>query len=214
MTGLLAAAIFLAQAAPTPSPTALSGPTFCMEWIRQSTGGYDRLTLFRDRMLVWKTSRGGQDEVKREKMDAAETQYYCTFFERPEFWSLPPDMRTRLGGEFAAESAVTLTRSDGGRKTLRFDELSSHTADSASLFAALGGLKGIFLSPLSPASRYTADLLTPGTLLKRFDGAVFRIQKLTVETGFVEIVGVSVPYSQWVKIEELRYQFEPPERAP
>jgi hypothetical protein len=100
------------------------------------------------------------------------------------------------------------------RKTIRFDELSSHTAESASLVAALEGLRGIFLSPLSPASRYSAELLPPGTLLKRFDGAMFRVQRLVKETGFVEIIGVNEPYSQWVKIEELRYQFAPPERAP
>lgn len=212
MTSLLAVALFLAQITPTPTP--LSGPTFCVEWIRQSTGGYDRLTLFRDRTLVWKTSQGGQDVVKRERLDAAETAYYCTFFERKEFWNIPEDFRTRLTSEFAAESAVTLTRSNGSRKSIRFDELSSHTSDSASLRAALEGLKGIFLSPLSPASRYTADVLTPGTLLKRFDGAVFRVLKLSPESGFVEIMGVSEPYSQWVKIEELRFQFAPPERAP
>ena len=210
-----AAALHALAAEPTPTPAAATrGPTFCMEWIRQSNEGYDRLTLFRDRMLVWKTARGGHDEVKRERLDAAETQYYCGFFERAEFWALPADLRTRLAGELASESAVTLARADGSRKTIRFDELTSHTADSSSLRSALEGLKGIFLSPLSPASRYAPELLTPGTLLKRFDGAVFRVQRLERDTGYVEIVGVTEPYSQFVKIEELRFRFAPPERAP
>jgi hypothetical protein len=199
---------------PAPTPTILPGPTFCVEWIRQSNEGYDRLTLFRDRTLVWKTSRHGHEEVKREPLDPAEVEYYCHFFERSDIWDLPSDLRTRLTSEFATESAVTLARSDGLRKTIRFDELSSHTAESALLMAALEGLKAIFLSPLSPASRYSPDLLQPGTLLKRFDGAMFRVQRLAKETGFVEIIGVNEPYSQWVKIEELRYQFSPPERAP
>ena len=218
MTGILAAAI-LAAALPSPTPapptpTILPGPTFCMEWIRQSNEGYDRLTLFRDRTLVWKTSRHGHEDVKREPLPPEEVEYYCRFFERPEIWALPDDLRTRLTSEFATESAVTLARTDGLRKTIRFDELSSHTAESASLLAALEGLKGIFLSPLSPASRYSPDLLQPGALLKRFDGALFRVQRLVKETGYVEIIGVNEPYSQWVKIEELRYQFSPPQRAP
>ncbi|HEY2797656.1 MAG TPA: hypothetical protein VGK26_07185 [Thermoanaerobaculia bacterium] len=216
----LAVMLLALRAVPPPSPTPeatptiLPGPTFCMEWIRQSNEGYDRLTLFRDRTLVWKTSRHGHEEVKREPLPAAEVEYYCHFFERTEIWALPADLRTRLTSEFATESAVTLARSDGLRKTIRFDELSSHTAESASLVAALEGLRGIFLSPLSPASRYSAELLPPGTLLKRFDGAMFRVQRLVKETGFVEIIGVNEPYSQWVKIEELRYQFAPPDRAP
>ncbi|HEY1252101.1 MAG TPA: hypothetical protein VGH97_13005 [Thermoanaerobaculia bacterium] len=220
MIALLAAVVSLVgpfpseTPAPAPAPTTPPGPTYCMEWIRQSNEGYDRLTLFRDRMLVWKTSRHGHEEVKREPLEAAEAQYYCGFFEKNEFWALPADLRTRLASEFATESLVTLARADGARKTIRFDELSSHTADSAALVAALEGLKGIFLSPLSPASRYTADALPPGTLLRRFDGSVFRVQRLVKETGFVELVGVNEPYSQWVKIEELRYQFSPPERAP
>lgn len=210
----LAVALIVAQAPVAPTPEPLRGPTFCVEWIRQSNEGYDRLTLFRDRTLVWKTARGGHEEVKRERLDASEVQYYCSFFERKEFWSLPADLRTRLVSEFAAESAVTLTRSDGNRKTIRFDELSSHTSESASLHSALEGLKGIFLSPLSPASRYVPDALAPGTVLKRFDGAIFRVRRLERETGYVELVGVSEPYSQFIKIEELRFQFSPPERAP
>ena len=67
-----AAAVVLA---PTPSPTPVSGPTFCAEWVRQSNEGYDRLTVFREGMLVWKTSRGGKDEVKREKLSTAELQF-------------------------------------------------------------------------------------------------------------------------------------------
>lgn len=210
----IAAVLLAPPVTPAPSPTVPPGPTFCMEWIRQSNEGYDRLTLFRDRTLVWKTSRQGHEEVKRERLDGAEAQYYCGYFERKEFWDLAPDFRTRLTSDFAAESAVTLARSDGDRKTIRFDELSSHNADSAALFAALEGLKGIFLSPLSPASRYSPEALPPGTLLKRFDGAVFRVLHLAKETGYVEIAGVEEPYSQWVKIEELRYQFAPPQPPP
>jgi hypothetical protein len=204
----------LAAAAETPSPTPIAGPTFCAEWIRQSNEGYDRLTVFRDGMLVWKTSRSGKDEVKREKLSPPELQFYCEFFARAENWSIAPDRRTGLTGQLASSSAVTLARPNGDRITLRFDEFSTDTADSSSLRSALEGLKGLFLSPLPPATRFHPDLLAPGTLLKRFDGAVFQVRRLEKESGFVEIVGVSEPYSQFVKIEELRFQFAPPEARP
>ena len=106
---------------------------------------------------------------------------------------------------------MTLARPNGERKTVRFDEFSTDTADSSALRAALEGLKGLFLSPLAPASRYLPDQLLPGTLLKRFDGAIFRVQRLQKDTGFVEVVGVTEPYSQFIKIDELRFQFAPPE---
>jgi hypothetical protein len=201
-------------AVPTPSPTQIPGPTFCAEWIRQSNEGYDRLTVFRDGTLVWKASRNGKDELKRETLSAAELQFYCEFFARPELWAIPRDRRTGLTGDLASSSAVTLARPNGDRITLRFDEFSTDTADSSSLRSALEGLKGLFLSPLAPATRFHPDLLAPGTLLKRFDGAVFQVRKLEKESGFVEIVGVSEPYSQFVKIEELRFQFAPPEARP
>ncbi len=208
-----AAAVLAAALAvtPTPTPEPPRGPTFCAEWIRQSTEGYDRLTLFRDRTLVWKTHRGGKDNVRRQELDAAETQFFCDFFARPDFWSLPDDMRTGLAGELAGESAVTLARPDGSRKRIRFDDLSPGTFTSSSLLSALEGLKGLFLSPLASPSRYLPDLLPPGTLLRRFDGHVFRVAHLEKATGYVEIEGVNEPYSQWIKIEELRYQFAPPE---
>jgi hypothetical protein len=219
-----AAALLLAAAAVVTPPPALTpgatpaapprGPTFCAEWIRQSNEGYDRLTLFRDRTLVWKTSRGGKDELKRETLAQTETDFYCRFFAGQEFWDLPNDTRSGLAGSFVSTSAVTLAREDGSRKTVRFDDLSADTAGSASLRSALEGLKGIFLSPLPPASRFTPDALQPGTLLRRFDGAVFRVSRLEKDTGFVEIVGVTEPYSQFVRIDELRFRFSPPERSP
>jgi hypothetical protein len=214
----LKAALFLAAAGtvaavttPPPSPTPIVGPTFCAEWVRQSKEGYDRLTVFRDGTLVWKASRNGKDELKRETLSGAELQFYCEFFARPEIWTIPKDRRTGLTGQLASSSAVTLARPNGDRLTLRFDEFSTDTADSSSLRSALEGLKGLFLSPLPPATRFHPDLLAPGTLLKRFDGAVFQVRRLEKESGFVEIVGVTEPYSQFLKIEELRFQFAPPE---
>ncbi len=209
MTGvILLAAAVAGSAALTPTP---SGPTFCAEWISQSREGYDRLTLFRDRTLVWKTSRDGKERVRRETLAPDETEYYCAFFSRDDLWRMPPDFRSGLAGEFAVQSAVTLARADGSRKTIRFDEFSTLTGEAAAVRSALEGLKGIFLAPLAPASRFAPDVLTPGTLLRRFDGAVFRVVRLEKETGFVEIAGVTEPYSQFVKIDELRFQFAPPE---
>lgn len=201
-----------AAASPTPAPEPTpAGPTFCAEWIRQSSEGYERLTLFRDGMLVWKTHRGEKELVKRERLDAGEARFYCDFFGQPDFWKMPSDLRTGLAGELAGESSVTLARADGARKRIRFDDLSSGDASSASLRSALEGLKGIFLSPLAPPSRYSAELLPPGTLLRRYDGRIFRVARLEKETGYVEVEGVNEPYSQWIKIDELRFQFAPPE---
>jgi hypothetical protein len=210
-TLLLAVAVAV-TATPTPEPP--RGPTFCVEWIRQSSEGYDRLTLFRNRMLVWKTHRGDKEQVKREELAAAEAQFYCDFFAREDMWKLPADLRTGLTAELAGESAVTLARPDGLRRVIRFDDLSTGDWASSALRSALDGLKGIFLSPLAAPSRFAPNLLPPGTLLRRFDGHVFRVSRLEKATGYVELEGVNEPYSQWVKIEELRFQFGAPEPPP
>ncbi len=216
MIGLwLALQVVVAGPTPTPTPEPPAGPTFCAEWIRQSSEGYERLTLFRDGVLVWKTHRSGKDNLRREHLDGKETSYYCDlFFMQPDFWNLPADLRTGLAGELAGESSVTLARADGTRKAIRFDDLSSGDLAAASLRSGLEGLKGIFLSPLAPPSRYAPDLLVPGTLLRRFDGHLFRVSHLEKATGYVEVEGVNEPYSQWIKIEELRFQFAPPEPPP
>jgi hypothetical protein len=206
---LLLAAV---AATPTPVPAPPAGPTFCAEWIRQSSEGYDRLTLFRDGELVWKTHHGAKERLKREHLDEKEARYYCDqFFMQPDFWKIPDDIRTGLAGELAGESSVTLARMDGSRKSIRFDDLSTGDAASMSLRSALEGLKGIFLSPLAPPSRFAPDLLAPGTLLRRFDGHVFRVARVEKATGYVEVEGVNEPYSQWIRIEELRFQFAAPE---
>jgi hypothetical protein len=197
-------------ATPAP-PAAASARTFCAEWVRQSREGYERLTLFADRNVVWKRSRDGKDDLLRKEIAPDELTFYCDFFSRSEVWALASDLRTGLTGDFFVQSAVTLVRVDGARKTLLFDEFSPLPAEAASIRAALQGLKTILTSPLAPASRFAQDALAPGLLLKRFDGAVFRIRSIEKEKGIVEIEGVSEPYREYRKIDELRFQFSPPE---
>jgi len=192
-------------------PAAAAKPTFCIEWVRQSREGYERVTLFNDRTVVWKTVGRGEEEVRRKTLAADELEFYCSYFTRREVWELPEDLRTGLTGDFAGQSSVTAARKDGLVKRVRFDDLSALTADAAALRAALEGLKSIITNPLAPASRFTADALPPGTVLKRFDGGIFRVVRVEKEKGFVEIAGVNEPYSQFVKLEELRFQFSPPE---
>ena len=204
---LLALAVLLAS----PAEQKASPPTFCVEWIRQSREGYERFTLFRDRMLVWKSARGKDEEERRKKLEPEELSFYCAYVARPEVWELPEDLRTGLTGEFTAQSRVTLARADGSRKQVRFDDLTALPADAASLRAALEGLKRTFASPLAPASRFTPETLSPGTYLRRFDGTVFRVRQLIKDKGIVELEGVREPYSEFRKIEDLRFQFSPPD---
>ena len=194
-----------------PADPKASVATFCVEWIRQSREGYERFTVFTDRTLVWKTARGKVEDVRRRKLEPVELAFYCDYFSRPEVWELPEDLRTGLAGDFTAQSSVTLAKADGSRKQIRFDDLAALPADAASLRAALEGLKLTFLSPLAPASRFTPETLPPGTYLKRFDGVVFRVRQLVKEKGIVELEGVREPYSEFRRIEDLRFQFSPPE---
>jgi len=186
-------------------------PTFCVEWIRQSREGYERFTLFTDRTLVWKTARGKVEDTRRRRLEPEDFAFYCSYFARPEVWELPEDLRTGLTGDFTAQSSLTLAKADGTRKQVRFDDLTALPADAASLRAALEGLKLLFLSPLAAPSRFTPETLSPGTYLKRFDGVVFRVRRILKEKGMVELEGVREPYSEFKKIEDLRFQFSPPE---
>jgi hypothetical protein len=198
--------------APTaPSAPKAAAPNFCAEWIRQSHQGFERFTVFTDSTLVWKTVRNGADEVRRRKLEPAELSFYCEYFTRPEVWDLTEDLRTGLTGDFAAQSTLTLARPDGSRKQIRFDELSALPAGAGALRSALEGLRFTFLSPLAPASRFTAETLPPGTLLRRFDGAIFRVRQVIREKSVIELEGVREPYSEFKKIEELRFQFAPPQ---
>lgn len=205
--GLTLALLLSVSTNATAAPAA--APTFCAEWVRQSKEGYERLTLFSDRTLVWKTNRSGAEEVRRKSLPADEVVFYCTYFARPEFWELQEDFRTKLQGDLAVFSLVQLTRPDGARKQVRFDEFSALTPEGAQLRSALEGLKGLFTNPVAPASRFAAERLAPGTILKRLDGALFRVRGIHGEHA--ELEGVSEPYRYFMKVSELRFQFAPPE---
>lgn len=149
--------------------------------------------------------------MKRQRLDPAELTFYCDYFRRREVWELKEDLRTGLTSELAGQSAVTIARPGGSLKRIRFDELSPLPAAAAALRSALEGLKLSMLSPLAPASRFKAEHLAPGTLLKRFDGVLFRVRQVVAEKGLVELEGVAEPYTEFKKIDELRFQFSPPD---
>lgn len=197
--------------APTPSPTRRSGPTFCAEWLRQTKEGYERLTLFADHTLVWKTSRDGRQDTRRKTLSTYETDFYCLYFARDEFFALPADLRSGMTGDAVAQSRVSLTRPDGSRKAIRFDEFSSFSNDSIALKASLLGLRNLFTRRLAPATSFTPETLAPGTLLRRFDGVAFRVLRVIPEKEVVELEGVRDPISFYLRLSEMRYQFEAPE---
>ena len=160
---------------------------------------------------MWKESRGGAGQLHRKRLARDESDFYCSYFARPEFWELPSDLRAGPTGDLVAQSSVTLTRPDGSRKQIRFHDMSALPVEAASLRSSLEGLRAIFVNPIAPASRFTPQALSPGTILKRFDGTVFRVRRVEVEKGLVELEGMREPYSLYKRIEELRFQFFPPE---
>ena len=159
---VIAAAFLVAVATLRAAEKPPAAPTFCVEWVRQSKEGYERLTLFTDRTLVWKTSRSGQEEVRRQILPAVELTFYAGYFARQEFWDLPEDFRSKVSGDWTAHSQVQLVRPDGSRKRVRFDEFSALSNDASQLRSALEGLKSLFTNPIPPASRFAAERLVRG----------------------------------------------------
>lgn len=196
---------------PSPVPTPPAGPTYCAEWVLQTKEGYERLTLFADRTLVWKTSRDGKEDVRRKTISAEEIDFYCRYFARDEFFALPADLRSGMTGSSVVQSRVSLTRPDGSRKSIRFDDFSSFSNDSVTLKASLLGLRNMFTERLAPATSFTADTLKPGTILRRFDGVSFRVRRVIPEKELVELEGVKDPISFFLRLSDLRTQFAAPE---
>jgi hypothetical protein len=196
---------------PAPASTRPAGPTFCAEWVLQTKEGYERLTLFADQTLVWKTSRDGKEDTRRKTIPADETAFYCTYFARDEFFALPADLRSGMAGSSVVQSRVSLTRPDGSRKAIRFDEFSSFSNESVALKASLLGLRNLFTERLAPATSFTAETLKPGTLLRRFDGVTFRVRRVIREKEVVELEGVTSPISFFLHLSDLRTQFAAPE---
>src|SRR5262249_36695711 len=127
-----------------------------------------------------------------------------------EFWALPADLRSGMSGDFGT-SRVTLTRPDGSRKALRFDELSSFSPEASSLKASLQGLRNLFTVKLAPATSFTAETLTPGKVVRRFDGVAFKIVRVITEKDVVELEGATDPILYYLRLSEMRFQFEPPQ---
>ena len=170
--------------------------------------------LPRRRRSSGRRAADGKDEVKRETpRRRPRRSSTASFFARNEIWGLaagPAD-----GPDRRARGASRRSRSRGRTAAARRSGSTTSRPATADVFVAALGARGAQGDLPEPArARRRASRRTcspPGTLLQRFDGALFRVAHLEKDTGFVEIEGVNEPYSQWIKIEELRFQFAPPE---
>jgi hypothetical protein len=187
-------------------------PTFCAEWVKQSSEGYERLTLFSDRTLVWKTRRGEVEDVRRKTLDAEERKFYCDYFARVEFWDLPDDMRSGLTGQFVSESRLRLARPDGSVKEIRFDELSSLAPAASALRSSLEGLKRTFAERIAPASRFTLRPL-PRHVRETLRWEPCFGSRSWMRRAASSAQGVSEPFSFFRRDRGARFFFEPPPEA-
>lgn len=188
-----------------------AAPTYVVEWTSRTGEAAQRLTLFSDRVLVRKsTGADGKVEMKKRKLATAEFDSYVSLFRSPELAEAAGAFESGMGGEGIARSVVTVAREDGTTWRLTFDSLAALSPAAARLRSAIEDLRDSFGRLRASSGDFPPEKLVPGAILKRRDGAEFRIIRYDERAGVVEVRGLDAPYSQFFKIETLPATFLPP----
>jgi hypothetical protein len=210
------AAFAIAALASIGRPARGAPPTTIVEWIHQGGRHWDRVTLFTDGMLVWKTrdSASGEEHFRSRRVTPEELDFYRLYFGRAEFFHLPRDLTSGADADTAEQDTVTVTRPNGDRQTIRWDQLSSLPLSAAALRASLLGLRSSFDTALPAIEDYAPDRIPPGTVLTRRDGEPFRVRAYYEDRGILELVGVRDPVTVFLTLKDVRMQFLPPVKTP
>ena len=197
-----------AKAAATPAD--VPGPTWIAEWTSRAGTAMQRVTLFSDGVLVRKSVADGKTEMKKRKLSREELASWVAVFRGPGADAAAGKFDSGMTGDLVARSVIRVSRADGQSWSLEFDSLSAVTPEAQRIRAAMEDLRDSFGKVTASSGDFSPAMLTPGRILKRRDGAEFRVVSWDERAGVVELKGVGEPYSQFYKLENLAASFYPP----
>ena len=192
-------------------PEAAEGsPTYLAEWISRTGAAMQRVTLFSDGVLVRKSTADGKTEMKKRKLAPAELDSYAALFRAPGVEEAAGSFDSGMSGDEIARSVITVTRKDGGTWKIEFDSFSAVTPEAQRIRSAMEDLRDSFGKIRASAGDFPPEKLVPGKVLRRLDGAEFRVVRYDERARVVELKGLDEPYSQFYKLEDLAASFSPP----
>lgn len=203
-----ARAILLALA--ISAPLAAAEPTYLFEWVSRTRESTGRLTLFTDRTLVRKLTAGKAVDMKKRKLSEEEYDYYAAYFSDPQSLRAAGSYESGTTGDLLSVCEVTFQLPGGKKWKMSYDTLSTLTFEAVRVKSALEGLYDSFGKVLPSPTDFSPDKMPPGTILRRRDGARFRVIRVDGDHGMVELQGVNEPYTLFLRIDDLRFTFLAP----
>jgi len=198
------------SADPRAAPPAEGGPTYFAEYVQRTAKDAERVTLFADGVLVRKTTTDGKVDMKKRKLAPAELQSYVAVFRAPDVEEAAGTFESGMSGDELPHFRITVTKSDGHTWAIVFDALAALTPEAQRIRSAMEDLRDSFGKPHAAPGDFPPDKLVPGTILRRRDGAEFRVVHFDEHAGIVELKGLDEPYSQFFKLDRLAASFLPP----
>jgi hypothetical protein len=192
------------------APPAEGGPTYVAECVKRTGKDVERVTLFSDGVLVRKTTTDGKIDMKKRKLAPTELHSYVAVFRADGIEEAAGVFDSGMSGDELPRFQITVTRSDGHPWTIVFDALSALTPEAQRVRSAIEDLRDSFGKPRAAPGDFPPDKLVPGTILRRRDGAEFRVVRFDEHAGVVELKGLDEPYSQFFKLDRLAESFLPP----
>jgi hypothetical protein len=192
------------------APPSSGGPTYVAECVVRTGAAMERVTLFSDGVLVRKSTADGKTEMKKRKLAPAELRSYVDVFRAPGVEEAAGMFESGMSGDELPHSLITVTRAEGRPWTIAFDALSALTPEAQRIRSAMQDLRDSFGQPRASPGDFPPEKLVPGTVLRRRDGAEFRIVRFDERAGVVELKGLDEPYSQFYKLDRLAASFLPP----
>jgi hypothetical protein len=192
------------------APAAAGEPTYLVEWTSRSSSGFSRLTLFYDHTLVRKAVSEGREEIKKRRLSDEEYDYYVGYFGDPDLLRAAGPHPSGTAGDFLVVSEVTFCPPGGKSWSLSFDSFSGLGYETLRIKSALVNLADSFGKVLPSPADFAPEKIPLGTILRRRDGALFKVTGIDPYAKMVELRGELEPYSIFMKIDDLRFIFHAP----
>jgi len=219
MKGARALALFLncmvsalgpaAELGSEPPRNAPAPPSYYLEYTAREAESLERLTLFKDGMVVYKARRPDTPELLlKRQLSAEEVKVYLDAIEASGVFDLHEEVRPTMTGQLVKSWTLALSLPKRGERSFEGMAIQSLPLPVGKMLRIAQDLTEALLQKWRDTDPFQERAPVPGDVLESFDGNAYAVARFVPEREQFELRGVNQPVTYFIKTNELKLFFK------
>lgn len=190
-----------------PGPPA--PPSYILEYTAREAESLERLTLFKDGMVVYKTRKpDAPDLLLKRQLSPEEIRVYLDAIEASGIFDLHEKVRSTVTGQLVHGWTLALSLPKRGERSFEGTALQSVPLSVGKMLRIAQDLSEALLQKWRDTDPFQERPPVPGDVLESFESNLYAVVRFVDERDQYELRGVKQPVTYFVKTGELKLFFK------